>query len=40
MDLDSYIRQSFEEFQSKIDLQPHQDKFCGAEQDLVFFGGK
>ena len=39
-DLNDIIARSFESFQSKIELQPHQEYFCSAEQDLVFFGGK
>lgn len=39
-DLALAIEKSFIDFQSKIELQPHQDNFCAATQDLVFFGGK
>lgn len=35
-----YINQKFIALQQSIELQPHQEKFCGATQDLVFFGGK
>lgn len=34
-----YINQKFIALQQSIELQPHQEKFCGATQDLVFFGG-
>ena len=34
------INQAFLELQETINLQPHQQKFCEAEQDLIFFGGK
>lgn len=34
------INQAFNNFFESVELQPHQDNFCAAAQDLVFFGGK
>lgn len=39
-DLATAISEAFDNFQSNIELQPHQNNFCAATQDLVFFGGK
>ena len=39
MGLEQTIHNIFNEFQKGIDLQPHQETFCAASQDLVFFGG-
>lgn len=33
------ISNVFEKFFDAIELQPHQEDFCEATQDLVFFGG-
>lgn len=38
-DLNSIINKVFNKFRKTVDLQPHQERFCGTEQDLVFFGG-